>query len=132
MSARRPYVRSMDGWWRRNPFFIVYMIREGTAVLVVAYAVVLLFGVVRLAQGEAAYNGWLTALQSPWSLAFHLVLLVSFIYHTWSWFSIMPKTMPMILIGGKKLQPGVITGAGLAVSAVVCAAMFLLVLKLAS
>ncbi len=132
MSARRPYVRSMDGWWRRNPFFIVYMIREGTAVLVVAYAVVLLFGVVRLAQGEAAYNGWLTALQSPWSLAFHLVLLVSFIYHTWSWFSIMPKTMPMILIGGRKLQPGVITGAGLAVSAVVCAALFLLVMKLAS
>jgi fumarate reductase subunit C len=132
MSARRPYVRSMDGWWRRNPFFIVYMIREGTAVLVVAYAVVLLFGVVRLAQGEAAYNGWLTALQSPWSLAFHLVLLVSFIYHTWSWFSIMPKTMPMILIGGKKLQPGVITGAGLAVSAVVCAALFILVMQLAS
>ena len=132
MSARRPYVRSMDGWWRRNPFFIVYMIREGTAVLVVAYAVVLLFGVVRLAQGEAAYNGWLTALQSPWSLAFHLVLLVSFIYHTWSWFSIMPKTMPMILIGGRKLQPGVITGAGLAVSAVVCAALFILVMQLAS
>jgi fumarate reductase subunit C len=132
MSARRPYVRSMDGWWRRNPFFIVYMIREGTALLVVAYAVVLLFGVVRLAQGEAAYNGWLTALQSPWSLAFHLVLLVSFIYHTWSWFSIMPKTMPMILIGGKKLQPGVITGAGLAVSAVVCAALFILVMQLVS
>ena len=44
MSARRPYVRSMDGWWRRNPFFTVYMIREGTAVLVVnvfAYTVLL-------------------------------------------------------------------------------------------
>ena len=132
MSARRPYVRSMDGWWRQNPFFIVYMIREGTALLVVAYAVVLLFGVVRLAQGEAAYDGWLTALQSPWSLAFHLILLTSFIYHTWSWFSIMPKTMPMILIGGKRVQPAVITGVGLAVSAVACAALFLLVLKLAS
>jgi fumarate reductase subunit C len=132
MSARRPYVRSMDGWWRHNPYFIVYMIREGTAVLVVAYAVVLLFGVVRLAQGEAAYSGWLAALQSPWSLAFHLVLLVSFIYHTWSWFRIMPKTMPMLLIGGKKLQPGVITGVGLAVAAVACVAFFLLVMKLAS
>jgi fumarate reductase subunit C len=132
MSARRPYVRSMDGWWRRNPFFIVYMIREGTAVLVVAYPVVLLLGMVRLAQGEAAYNGWLNALQSPWSLAFHLVLLVSFIYHTWSWFSIMPKTMPMILIRGKKLQPEVITGVGLAVSAVFCAALFLIVMALAS
>jgi fumarate reductase subunit C len=132
MSTRQPYVRSMDGWWRHNPFFIVYMIREGTAVLVVAYAVVLLFGVVRLAQGEAAYDGWLHALQSPWSLVFHLVLLASFIYHTWSWFSIMPKTMPVILIGGKRLQPAVITGVGLAVSAVACAALFLLVMKLAS
>ena len=132
MSARRPYVRSMDGWWRHNPYFIVYMIREGTAVLVVAYAVVLLFGVVRLAQGEVAYNGWLTALQSPWSLAFHLVLLVSFIYHTWSWFRIMPKTMPMILIGGKKLQPAVIIAVGLAVAAVACVALFLFVMKLAS
>jgi fumarate reductase subunit C len=71
-------------------------------------------------------------LLSPWSLAFHLVLLASFIYHTWSWFSIMPKTMPMILIGGKRLQPGVITGVGLAVSAVACVALFLLVMKLAS
>jgi fumarate reductase subunit C len=132
MSARRPYIRSMDGWWRRNPFFIVYMIREATAVLVVAYAVVLLFGVVRLAQGEAAYDGWLSALQSPWSLAFHVILLASFVYHTWSWFSIMPKTMPMILIGGKKLQPAVITGVGLAVSAIACTALFLLVMKLAS
>jgi fumarate reductase subunit C len=122
----------MEGWWRRNPFFIVYMIREGTAVLVVAYAVVLLFGVVRLAQGEAAYDGWLNALQSPWSLAFHLVLLVSFIYHTWSWFRIMPKTMPMILIGGRRLPPAVITGVGLGASAVACVALFLLVLKLAS
>ena len=51
MSARRPYVRSMDGWWRRDPFFIRYMIREATAVLVVAYAAVLLLGVVRLAPG---------------------------------------------------------------------------------
>jgi fumarate reductase subunit C len=122
----------MDGWWRQNLFFTVYMIREGTAVLVVAYAVVLLFGVVRLAQGEVAYNGWLHALQSPWSLAFHVVLLVSFIYHTWSWFSIMPKTMPMILIGGKRLQARVITGVGLAVSAVACLALFLLVRALAS
>ena len=56
---RRPYVRPMDGWWKRNPFFIRYMAREVTAVFVAAYAVVLLVGLVRLAQGEAAFNGWL-------------------------------------------------------------------------
>jgi fumarate reductase subunit C len=117
----------MDGWWRRDPFFVGYMIREATAVLVVAYAVVLLVGVTRLAQGEAAYNGWLEALRSPLSLAFHVVLLLGFLYHTWSWFRIMPKTMPMILVGGKKLEPAVITGSGLAVSALLCIVLLLVV-----
>ena len=38
MSRRRPYVRSMDGWWRRNPYFVRYMLREGTSVLLAASA----------------------------------------------------------------------------------------------
>lgn len=126
MSGRRPYVRPMDGWWRRDPFFIRYMIREATAVLVVAYATVLLLGVIRLAQGESAYDGWLAALRSPWSIAFHLVLLAGFIYHTWSWFRIMPKTMPSIVVGGKKLQPAVITAVGLAAAALLSAALLLI------
>ena len=54
MNKRRPYVRSMDGWWRKNPFFVEYMIHEGTALFVAAYAAILLTGLVRLAQGEAA------------------------------------------------------------------------------
>ena len=131
MSNRRPYVRPMDGWWwRSDPFFVRYMIREATAVIVVAYAVVLLWGAVRLAQGEAAYNGWLEALRSQLSVAFHAVVLAVFLYHTWSWFSIMPKTMPLILASGRRLSPAVVTGTGVAVSAILCAALFLLMLAM--
>jgi fumarate reductase subunit C len=122
----------MDGWWRRDPFFIRYMIREGTAVFVVAYAAVLLLGVIRLAQGESEYERWLTALRSPWSIAFHLVLLVGLVYHTWSWFQIMPKTMPPISVGGKKVQPAVITATGLAAAALVSLALLLLLLGIGS
>ena len=25
MSKRRPYVRSMDGWWKRDAYFVKYM-----------------------------------------------------------------------------------------------------------
>lgn len=132
MSARRPYMRSMDGWWRRDPFFVRYMIREATAVLVVAYATVLLFGVFRLAQGESAYDAWLASLRSPWSVAFHIVLLASFVYHTWSWFQIMPKTMPAIVIRGKKLQPAVITAAGLLAAAIASVGLLLLTLGIGS
>ena len=121
------YVRSMKNWWLRDPFFKAYMVREATAVFVAAYALVLLVGLVRLAQGEAAWNGWLAALKTPTSLLFHTLLLAAFAYHTWSWFRIMPKTMPLIFGGGKPVPPAVITGAGLAAALVACAAVILFV-----
>lgn len=113
MSKRRPYVRSMDGWWKKNPFYVEYMIHESTALFVAAYAFTLLVGLVRLGQGEAAWNGWLEAMKSPLSLICHVVFLIAIAYHTYTWFKIMPITLPPIIIGGKKVGPGVITGSGL-------------------
>jgi fumarate reductase subunit C len=116
----------MDAWWRRDPFFMRYMVREATALAVLAYAIVLAVGVVRLAQGEAAWNGWLQALRSPVSLVFHLVLLVAMIVHAKSWFEIMPKTMPMMFVDGQRVQGAEITRAGWIV--VVLASLVLLAL----
>ena len=118
MSARRPYVRPMQGWWKRDPFFVRYMWRETTALAVAVYAVVLAVGVVRLAQGEAAWNGWLAALKSPLSLLLHLVLLVGMVVHAKSWFEIMPKTMPMMHMGGKRVEGSTITKTGWAATLV--------------
>ena len=111
-STRRAYVRPMAGWWRRDPFFVRYMARELTAFAVLAYAVILAVGVVRLAQGEATWNGWLAALRSPWSIALHVVLLISMVIHAQSWFEIMPKTMPMLFAGGKRVGEATITRSG--------------------
>lgn len=125
-AVRRPYVRSMKGWWRRDPFFVRYMVREVTAVAVLVYAIVLAVGVVRLAQGEAAWNGWLQALRSPASLLLHVVLLVSMAVHAKSWFDIMPKTMPMIIVGGRRLAASTITRAGYAATVVASIVLFAL------
>jgi len=54
-------------------------------------------------------------------------VLAVFCYHTWSWFNIMPKTMPIIFIGDKRLQPGAITGTGLAASVIACLAVLFIV-----
>lgn len=132
MSIQRPYVRSMDGWWKRNTYYVRYMAREVTAVFVAAYAVVLLVGVVHLGQGEAAFNGWLQALKSPLSLVFHLVLLATFVYHTWSWFNTMPLTMPNMFVGGKRVQPGTITGTGLVAAVIACVTVFFIVRGISS
>ena len=123
MAIRRTYVRPIAGWWRRNPFFLVYMAREVTAIFVAAYALILLAGVLRLAQGESAFEQWLEGLRSPVSIAFHVLLLAVFAYHTWSWFTIMPKTMPPIVLAGWKVAPGVITALGIAASAILSLAI---------
>ena len=116
---RRAYVRPMRGWWRRDPFFVRYMVREATAVAVAVYALVLMIGVVCLAQGEAAWNGWLAAMRTPGSLLLHGVLLVAMFVHAKSWFEIMPKTMPMMFVGGKRVPGSTITRTGWAATLLV-------------
>ena len=108
----KPYMRPMAGWWKRDPFFARYMARELTAFAVAAYAVILCVGVVRLAQGEAAWNGWLAALRTPGSLLLHAVLLAAFVVHAKSWFEIMPKTLPMIVLDGRRVADRTITRVG--------------------
>lgn len=117
-TLRRGYVRPMQGWWRRDPFFVKYMIREVTAVAVLVYAIILMVGVVRLSQGEAAFNGWLAALKTPGSILLHLVLLASMVVHAKSWFDIMPKTMPLLFMGGHRVEGSTITRTGYVVTIV--------------
>ena len=124
--AHRAYVRPMTGWWRRDPFFVRYMVREATALAVLSYAIVLAVGVVRLAQGEVAWNGWLASLRTPWSVVLHAVLLVAMVVHAKSWFEIMPKTMPMIVIGGRRLAASTITRTGWIVTMVASLVLFAL------
>lgn len=125
-AAATAYIRPMRGWWQRDPFFVRYMVREVTALGVLAYAVVLAVGVLRLSQGEAAWNGWLAALRSPWSLLLHALLLLAMAVHARSWFEIMPKTMPILFVGGQRVAPSTITRSGIAATVLASVALFAL------
>ena len=118
MSARNTYVRSMDGWWKKNPFFVRYMIREGTAVLVALYSILLIVGLGSLAAGKDAYEGWLAALQNPLAVIFHVVALAAALYHMITWFNVSPKATPAMFIGKDPVPDGAITGAQYAIAAV--------------
>ena len=132
MSARRPYVRPMAGWWRKNPWFIEYMVHEGTALFVAIYALILLMSVVVLGNGEAAWNRWLEFLTSPLCIFVHVVLMIAFVYHTWTWFNIMPRTLPPITINGERVKPATIVITGLTASVVASLTVFAIALWLAS
>ena len=114
--AARTYVRPTAGWWWKNPYFIRYMIREGSAVFLSAYALVLLVGLYRLTQGQAAFDGWRMALASPGSILFHIVALLLVGYHSYTWFQVMPKTAPRLPFDPKLISAGgIAAAAGLSV-----------------
>jgi fumarate reductase subunit C len=124
---RRPYLRPMAGWWRRDPFFVHYMAREATALAVLLYAIELLVGVWQLGRGEAAWNAWLQAMKSPWSIALHLVLLAAMIFHAYTWFEVMPKTMPTIHLRGRRVPDRAITWGGIAAAVLASVVLFAVV-----
>ena len=115
----KTYRRPMAWWWVKNPYFIRYMIREGSAVLLTAYALVLLVGLACLAWGEGAYDAWRGFLATPFSIGFHVVALLIVAYHSLTWFQVMPKTAPQLPI-----DPQLIVRGGLAVSAVLSLLIF--------
>ncbi|MBI1988447.1 MAG: fumarate reductase subunit C [Betaproteobacteria bacterium] len=112
MSARKPYVRPMAGWWRRNPVFMRYMVREASAVFLAIYAVSLLLGVFRLSQGAAAYDAWLAALRNPLAVVFHGIALLAVGYHAYTWWKVMPKTLPMLHVGGRRVPEIALSAVG--------------------
>ena len=114
MATVRTYVRPMQGWWRRNPFFVRYMIREGSSVFLAAYAIILLVGLCRLTQGEAAWDAWRAALTHPLSILFHWLALLTVGYHAYTWWKVAPKTAPDLRIGGRPLPELLITAGGIA------------------
>jgi fumarate reductase subunit C len=109
----------MRGWWKRDRYYIRYLAMEATSILIALYALILLFGLLRLGQGEAAFNGWLETLRSPLSVALHGLLMLVFAFHSYSWFKVMPKTLPAIYWRGTKLPQAVITRIGVAAAVVV-------------
>lgn len=127
MSARNTYVRPMAGWYRRNPRFLAYVLREGTSVFLALYAVILLWGLTALARGPEAYDRWLIALASPQSVLVHLVILAAAVFHTVTWFQVAPKAAPPLRLGGKQVPDHLIIRGGYAA----CGVVSLIILVLA-
>jgi fumarate reductase subunit C len=113
---RRPYRRTMTGWWKRDRYYVRYLAMEGTSILIAIYAFDLLIGLYALGQGKTMYDLWLNAHRGPLAIIFNAALLAVFAYHTWTWFKVMPKTMPNVNIAGKRVSQQAIALAGVVVA----------------
>lgn len=125
--TRKPYVREVPRlrWFFRHPRYLRYMAREVTCIFIGAYTLLLLVGIKRLTEGQAAYEGFLEVLKSPASLLFHVVALAFSLYHTTTWFNVTPKALP-VQIGEAFLPGGVVAGAHYVVWALLSLAILFL------
>ena len=112
MAKVKSYIRPMSGWWHKNPYYVRYMIRESSSVFLAIYALILLVGLLRLTQGQAAYDAWREAMVSPGSIVFHCLALLTVGYHAYTWWKVAPKTAPDLHVAGRPLPQFAITAGG--------------------
>ncbi|WP_369600578.1 fumarate reductase subunit C [Hahella sp. SMD15-11] len=106
--ARRTYKDKMPrDWFLQNSFYVRYMIREATSVFIGLWMLNLTFGLIRLSQGEAAWNAWVALQSDIWMIEFSGITLGMALYHTWTWFAISPRAMPA-RIAGRKVDPALV------------------------
>ncbi len=125
--SRRPYVRevSKTGWWLQQPRYIRYMMREISSLFIGIYVLILIVGLYQLAKGQAAYEAFLATAKGPAGMIFAVLAMIFAVYHTYSWFQVTPKAMPL-MVGSKKVPGAFIIAAHWFGFVVVSAALWVL------
>lgn len=110
--SRRPYVREVPiaSWYMGRWRDIHHMLNEVSSIFIGGYALMLLWGLKALSEGEAAYQAFLHGLASPWSLVLHWLVLAFTLVNSISWFAVTPKAMPVQI--GEEFVPGHFIAAG--------------------
>ena len=105
------YIRSTAkfSWYLKKPKYIPYMLRELSSLFVGVFCCFLVWGLYQLSQGEVVFNQWLNVL---WNKLFwlNIVIFLFVFYHSYSWFMVTPKAMP-IKFKGKRIPGWVIIAA---------------------
>jgi fumarate reductase subunit C len=124
--SRRPYVReiSKSGWWLKHPRYIRYMAREMSALFIGVYALILMAGLFALSRGQVAYEAFLEKAEGPLGLIFAVIAMAFAVYHSYTWFQVTPKAMPL-MVGGKRIPGAFIVAAHWIGFVVVTAALWL-------
>lgn len=111
--ANGNYIRptARFSWWLRQQRYVSYMMREVSSLFIGLFSLLMVCGLFQLSRGEEAFTSWTDTL---WNNMFLLsvVMLVFSVYHSYTWFKVTPKAMPLKM-SGKRIPGGIIIGAHL-------------------
>ncbi len=74
------------GWWLKNSHYVLYMIRELTAVFAVLWVLAFL-QTLPLLKADPTGRAWRQVIESPGWLIFSVICLVFVLYHAWTAFT---------------------------------------------
>lgn len=119
----RPLPRS---WWlKKSPYFL-FMMRELTSLVVLAYAVLLIWALWASADRDA-FTTFHEFLERPVSVWLHGALLVLALYHTGTWIALTPKVM-VLWHGDEPVDPDFVAGMNAVLFLVVTGGLLWMVL----
>jgi len=88
-SYRKPYVCPVKAnWWTDRSFYIMYMLREGTSIFGLIVALELLYLIC-----APIFSLPTKFIANPVMAIINIVALVSVMYHTFTWFNLMPLVL---------------------------------------
>ncbi len=90
-----------SGWWLKKRNYLLYMIRELTAVFAALWVVIFL---AQLPLLKSSPDSWSQFMRSPGWMLFSLISLLFILYHAFTWFNLMGTVL--YLRPGKQAIPG--------------------------
>ena len=79
-------------WWLRKPAYFRFMVRELSSLAVLAYTLLIIWALWAAADA-GSFTTFYDFLNTPLSIALHLVILFFAIYHTATWIALTPKAL---------------------------------------
>ena len=97
-------------WWLERRAYFSFIVRELTCLFVGAFAVLTLLQVRAVGAGPEAYAAFTAMLGSPACIAFSVVAFLFVLYHSVTWFPLVPTTI-VLRLGEQRVPNSIIAGA---------------------
>ena len=97
-------------WWLERRSYLLFVLRELSAVFVAWFVVYLLLLVNAVSDGAASYQDFLDWSGSWWVVAINVVAMLFVLLHAITWFGLAPRAM-VIKIRGRRLPPAQVVAA---------------------
>ena len=96
-------------WWLKSRSHVAFILRELSSIFVAWFVVFLLLLVAAVSRGEAAYWEFLMWAGRPAVLLLNVVSLLFTVFHSITWFNLVPQAM-VVRLGGTRV-PGLLLAA---------------------